>query len=276
MARRPTRSTRRDTAARRRHALQKQAAPPAPKAPRARHNLRSPTTGRFLPSKNLKFDIPENYGIAMEITGLHSEREIRKEYTRLRDIMRKRLQRLEKAGEITEDRLRRIRENLKPLREMKSAREVYGAIKQAAYAVYQPDTTTVSGIRSRRADVVERMQKSGYDFVTMENWRDFSEYMKSFQRFRKSAGRNLDSDTIAQLFGAAKEKKIDPALLAEDFEKWIQIKPADFTGTVPEGVKTAQELREAFGWKETEKHHARRKARSRSRKVKAKGKGRKR
>lgn len=81
-------------------------------------------------------------------------------------------------------------------------------------------TSSFQGARKARREFVETMQERGYDFINESNAAEFGKFMGAVQKHKEAKG--YDSDQIADLFRQAKEKRIDPKTLADDFEFWLE------------------------------------------------------
>ena len=103
---------------------------------------------------------PENWYTPV---ALHDwpERELRQEYTRLRDIMHKRLVRMGQDQELraTEE-YRYLSSNLPRLRDIPERQGVERALANAAWFLRNPEISTVSGVRQRMARVRSMAQET--------------------------------------------------------------------------------------------------------------------
>ena len=142
---------------------------------------------------------------------------VRAEYSRLRDIAQKRLQRLAKSepgsyayranvgqyaparGQTTEE----IRTQLPTLAKFIAAK-----------------TGSVSGIRAQRAKAVRTFQEHGYKFITRENIGTFGEFMEAFKS-KKGKTRAYGSYEAVELWEFTQEHDIDPDRVTKQFAQWL-------------------------------------------------------
>lgn len=147
------------------------------------------------------------YAVESLESGQFSEHEIRKEYSRLRDIMRKRTQRLEASEE-----WRHISrestpaslnyENYPSLRELKSQRDVIEKLRDLAQAIESP-LSTITGLQQVRARSLESLHETypeTAEFVTEETYREFGEFM---ELVRTTVGNRkyYNDEEVLALFG---------------------------------------------------------------------------
>lgn len=145
--------------------------------------------------------------------------DMKKEYQRLRKVANERLRKLEKAGYADSDIYMRF----------KSSFPAYTDIKtNTALGIHMADvrhflglkTSTVGGMHKVESNTIQRLHKSGYTFINTDNLKAFGAFMDAVRA--KFGGLIYGSDQVADLFGAAHEKSLDPALLLKDFEYWLE------------------------------------------------------
>lgn len=145
-------------------------------------------------------------------SGVLSEKEIRDEYKRLRNIANKRIDRLGKAGyEQTQTYLRNS-----------------GAYKSATnytmaelhYKLYQVSkfvaakSSTVSGMRTIEKEAIETLQEKGLGRI--KNLQEFGDFMTwARTRYKNS---DFDSERAAEVYNEAKRRKIDIEEIKKDYE----------------------------------------------------------
>jgi Tfp pilus assembly protein PilO len=146
-----------------------------------------------------------------------SDKQIRTEYSRLRSIARKRLERFE-GTEWTDTQVYKMNAGVyKPLKEITSNRELRHLLSDVARFVTS-DTGSVSGLEKQREKSVKTLNERGYDFVTKENFRKFAEFME-YTRIAK-LNRLYDSKRIAEFYAAAEKKKLSGKELQTAFKAW--------------------------------------------------------
>ena len=132
-----------------------------------------------------------------------SEKELRAEYTRLRDIAVKRLKRLG-ASEYKSSAAYQINKNkFIKLGQMKNADELASRLSDLSRFV-SARSSSITGQRGLERDRIMALQESGYDFVNKSNLREFGlfmNYLKSLFPRHPSA----DAETAQQLFTGYRE-----------------------------------------------------------------------
>ena len=142
---------------------------------------------------------------------------IKKEYQRLRKVANERLRKLKKAGY----------SDLETYKRFKSAFPAYSKIRtNSAMGIHLADvrhflglqTSTVGGIHKVERKILKSLNESGYTFVNKDNLKAFGDFMDAVRA--KYKGLIYGSDQVADLFGAAIKKNLDPVQLLQDFEYW--------------------------------------------------------
>lgn len=171
--------------------------------------------------KHLKY--PQEYyvpSVSMMSRNL-TDKQIRAEYSRLRSIARKRLERFE-GTEWTDTQVYQYNKGKYiPVKDVKNKTQLVALLADVARFV-TAETGSVSGLERQRRRNVETLHEHGYKFVNKKNFRQFADFMEDF-RIRR-LNRIYDSERVAELFSAAAEKKIPPADLQADFEFWLKNK----------------------------------------------------
>jgi hypothetical protein len=146
-----------------------------------------------------------------------SDRELRKEYSRLRSIARKRLERFE-GTEWTDTQV--YKQNVgvyKPLKEMQSNREMRYLFSQLARFI-TADTSSVRGLEKQRETAVKTLNDRGYTFVNKGNFRKFADFME-YTRVMK-LNRLYDSKRIAEFYSTTEVKGKSNQQLFDDFQAY--------------------------------------------------------
>lgn len=142
---------------------------------------------------------------------------MKKEYQRLRKVANERLRKLEKAGYADSGIYNRF----------KSKFPAYTNIKtNTALGIHLADvrhflglkTSTVGGIHQVESQTIQRLHESGYMFINKGNLKAFGAFMDAVRS--KYNGLIYGSDQVADLYGAAIEKGLEPSELLKDFEYW--------------------------------------------------------
>lgn len=146
-------------------------------------------------------------------------REVRKEYSKLRDIARKRLQRLEAAGYTETEAYRRNVNHYPKLKDIKTKSELAQRLSDLSRFIASSQST-VSGIKEREQKVLERLHENQYNFVNESNLKDFGEFMEAFRD--QMLDMEYDSGDAAEVYSIVVKHKVDPEKVKEDFEYWLE------------------------------------------------------
>lgn len=153
-------------------------------------------------------------------SGEWTDAEIRREYSRLRDIAQKRLQTLARS----EPGSYAYKKNVGQYPKLSEAGTA-GAkelLPQLARFI-GAKTGTVKGIREQRSKALETLREHGYEFVNKRNIQEFGRFMEAYRADK--ALQVVGSPTAAELFGAAKERHINIDTIKEQFAMWLEALP---------------------------------------------------
>lgn len=169
-----------------------------------------------IPERDPRNDMRLYTRYALTSAGIWEEREIRAEYSRLRDIAQKRLQRLGRS----EPDSYAYRENVgayAPARGLSTAQIVDMLPDLARFITARAGS--VSGIRAIRRQTLETLHERGYDFVNAKNLREFGEYMEDWRSRREL--HTIGSPDVADFYGWASENKASIDRIRADFAGWL-------------------------------------------------------
>lgn len=145
-------------------------------------------------------------------SGALSDKEIKAEYRRLRNIANKRIERLGKAGyEQTQAYLRNVGS-------YKSASNY--SMAELQYKLYQiskfvsAKSSTVSGMRLIEKEAIETLQEKGLGRI--KNLQEFGDFMSWARTCYKNS--EFDSERAAEIFNEAKRRNIDIEEIKKDYE----------------------------------------------------------
>lgn len=153
---------------------------------------------------------------AIKNADVWTPQQIRREYSRLRDIAEKRLKRLA----ISEPESYAYRHNVgkyAPARGQSTA-ELAEQLPELARFI-AAKTGSVKGIRAQRNKAVATLQESGYDFVTPANIKEFGEFMEASRETK--LGKAVYTEIIAA-YRFMQEQNIPWARVKEDFAQWVR------------------------------------------------------
>ena len=168
-------------------------------------------------------------------SGNVSREELRKEYSRLRQVANSRLSRMEgtkyersqtyrrNAGkyttleEIENEALAHAR-NIKPEAAQKYVDMHVAKKLDELYRFLTAKSGSIRGMQAIENNMIKTFRERGFDFINKGNIQQFGEYMDYLRTVYR--GRMFDSERAADVFGTAVRKGINPEEIAEDFEYW--------------------------------------------------------
>lgn len=145
------------------------------------------------------------------------ENEIRKEYTRLRDILQKRIKTIQKSEFAGQGIAGQFPQGLPKLAEIRPEDLPY-LLQQAATAI-NSSAGSLKGLRHRRSETVKSLRERGYTNINESNIQQFARFME------ESRDRGLEmiygSDNIASLYDATVAVGLEPEDIMDDFDWWL-------------------------------------------------------
>jgi hypothetical protein len=147
----------------------------------------------------------------------HTEAELRKEYSKLRSIVRKRQERLEKS-EFAE--LSEVKHygKLPPVAQIKNKQQLVYALAEAKRFLNQD--ISITRFKRERKDMVTKLNANGYDFITQQNFTSFVEFMEDMRTIAQNT--IVDSEIIAMLYNSVSKGKISASKLQKWFTDFIK------------------------------------------------------
>lgn len=135
--------------------------------------------------------------LALELTW--DMKDVRKEYSRLRSIWRKRYERLLKSDykdiNLVKD---RPIQRYKQLKEITSDREIYHLLSELA-TIIESDRTTITGLKKQEKEQMQRINDVyGTELKTHEDLLNFGRFMEQLRDF--ASDRIYDSDFAVELY----------------------------------------------------------------------------
>ena len=147
------------------------------------------------------------------------QKEVRKEYTRLRDIAQKRLKRLEKAGLTNTAIYQSNYKRFKKLKDIKSNSELASRLSDLARFIRDPRSTKKKLFEIRDKSL-KTLHSHGYKFVNKENYYEFAKFMEEYRN--KMLDMEYDSGDAADTYGITVKHELDPNKVQADFEFWLE------------------------------------------------------
>lgn len=145
-------------------------------------------------------------------SGSLSEKEIRDEYRRLRNIANKRIDRLARAGYTdTQTYLRNAGVYKSP------SNYTMAELKYKLYQISKfvsAKSSTVSGMRSIEKEAIETLQEKG--LLRIKNLQEFGDFMGWVRTRYKNS--DFDSERAAEVYNEAKRRSIDIEEIKKDYE----------------------------------------------------------
>ena len=170
---------------------------------------------------------------------------IREEYSRLRSIARKRLERLEKL----EPDSYAYRHNVgvyKPLRELTQT-EVVKLLPQLAQFI-AAKTGTVTGIREARLKAIEKLQEHGYEQINESNYKTFASWMEKWRSEKLT--HSIGSIEVVEAFEFTVLHDIRNDDIDKDFEAFLKdiTKAEKYANRKRKNAVTSEKIRARFGF----------------------------
>lgn len=147
-----------------------------------------------------------------------TERNLREEYSRLRSIAVKRLQRLGNSEWNDTDLYLRSKNKFKKLKDIKNERELRYLFSDLHYFLESP-RSSVTGLDKIRKQSIDTLHQHGYDFVTKKNFRDFGRFMEWAREHAQAY--MYDSDRVANAYNElAVKRNLSQQEIESAFRAW--------------------------------------------------------
>lgn len=187
--------------------------------------------------------------LALELTW--DKKEVRKEYSRLRSIWRKRYERLLKSDykdiNLVKD---RPIQRYKQLKDITSDREIHHLLSELA-TIIASDRTTITGLKKQEKEQMEHINDVyGTELKTHEDFLNFGKFMEQLRDF--ASDRIYDSDFAVDLYSDG--EKLSTGKMLELYKEFLKT-----------GSRNISKLKSGIAKKEKEKRQ-KRKAGKRKRK----------
>ena len=145
------------------------------------------------------------------------QNEIKKEYTRLRDILNKRIQRINKSDFAGQGITGQFPNGFPKLSEIAPEDLLY-LLQQAATALNSRGGS-LKGLQMRQSETVKSLRESGYTNITDSNIRAFANFMEEARD--RGLEKIYGSDTVATLYDTIVALDISPQAVLIDFAWWL-------------------------------------------------------
>lgn len=155
--------------------------------------------------------------LALELTW--DMKDVRKEYSRLRSIWRKRYERLLKSDYKDIDLVKdRPIQRYKQLKDITSDREIYHLLSELA-TIIASDRTTVTGLKKREKEQMQHINDVyGTELKTHEDLLNFGRFMEQLRDF--ASDRIYDSDFAVELYSDG--EKLSTGKMLELYKEFLK------------------------------------------------------
>ena len=212
---------------------------------------------------NYKREIRRDLGTHEEYTPINLAEnntldELKREYTRMRKQLISGVRRIEKSGEFGDTQIVKTPQQFpgvstytKGNTEDRAKLEVAMKLSQLEM-ILSAKTSTLTGLRKERADIIDTLHGRGYKNINKENFADFTKFMEStraitlaimqYRYDRSGRAVGADRNKRLELFNLAQQKGITEKSLMTDFRYYVkhmdelQSLP-DYTGGRKSGIK---------------------------------------
>ena len=145
------------------------------------------------------------------------QNEIKKEYTRLRDILNKRIQRINKSDFAGQGISGQFPQGLPKLSEI-APEDLPYLLQQAATAL-NSRSGSLKGLQIRQKDTIDSLRERGYTNINDSNIRAFARFMDEARD--RGLEKIYGSDTIATMYDSIVARDISPEAVMQDFAWWL-------------------------------------------------------
>lgn len=171
-----------------------------------------------------------------------SDKEARKQYSRIRGIVVKRLQRLSAAGLWDDSTVTRYKGFLLPLSEVKTDRQLSVLLYQVQ-ELYNSPYASVKGQRAMQEKAIDTFHQHGYTFINKYNIREFGLFMQTMKNAKYD--HVVGSDVIASAYEIEERADLTPEQMRDALSKYLQLmEDSEIRNNLME--MTADELRRIF------------------------------
>ena len=155
----------------------------------------------------------------LEILNTMTEKEMRKEYSRLRKVANRRLKTLSNSEIGMRSNTWKFYMNEFPSARGNSKAEIAHRLSSAYYFL-SLKSSSVTGLREMRNDFIESMHDQGYTWINKENYFDFIDFMETVKSYYDVV--TYDSDRAVDVFDVMTEAGFSADDLKDDFDWWFE------------------------------------------------------
>ena len=173
---------------------------------------------------------PETYSPTSLVSN-YSPEAVQHEYARMRKNLMRNIDRIKASGEFPEADVLRSIKQFEPATAYKGDPMKMAMKLSQLEKVISSNTSTLSGLKEQRKDVIETLQDRGYKGINKSNYGDFVKYMEStrsialtilryrYDKFGRPEGE--DRNKRLELFNAAQQKSISMNAIIKDFDYFV-------------------------------------------------------
>lgn len=176
-------------------------------------------------------------------------KDVRKEYTRLRNQLKKKLTALRKAGYRKSEYVRRAARLGRVAQKHLSDDEVRSQLSDIHREMIKP-WLTPEGMAEHRSRTIEGLHNYGYEFVNEKNLDDFEKFMEEFKG--TAVALQYNSDQVAEMYELIRERDITNASFKKYFDAYMKgqnelerTKPGKRSGYYNRIVREAANIKES-------------------------------
>ena len=161
----------------------------------------------------------------------HTEDELRQEYTRLRDNLRRNVSRTKADPDFQDAQIVKTYQRFAKPSELTDTRSLAMALSDLE-GVMSSQLSTLSGLKAQRESVLDTLQTRGYTEITKKNFSQFTAFMESTKALAFSIlrykidkkGRRVgeDRNKRLELFTLAQQKGLTNQAIISDFKFFVQ------------------------------------------------------
>lgn len=179
----------------------------------------------------------------------YDEKALRKEYSRLRSVAQKSIQRLQQAGFTSTTAYKMNVNRYITLDKVKSKKDLISRLSDVSRFVTSR-AHTVSGTKAIQRERISSLHSSGYTWVNSQNIKAFGEFMNYLkQLFPKHP--SADPQTASTLFSgyrALRNRGLEPEQMQSLFTEWVQKNSPDSYFLRPAFTDIPESLRVPTPW----------------------------
>lgn len=174
---------------------------------------------------------PETY-TPTSLVEMYSPEAVQKEYARMRKNLMRNIDRIKASGEFPDVDIVRSIKQFEPATAYKGDPLKMAMKLSQLEKVMSANTSTLTGLKEQRSDVIETLQDRGYRNINKGNYGDFVRFMEStrsialtilryrYDKFGRPEGE--DRNKRLELFNAAQQKGISMNAITKDFDYFVK------------------------------------------------------